>query len=428
VTNSALGVNLDPGGTGFIGGLQMGYNWQTGIFLYGVEWDIDWTTFSGTSGLVSAPLGMLHASTRKDWITTVAARLGLTWDRWLAYSKVGGGWVRDNATLNVINGGTIGTISPTESGWLVGAGIEYAFASNWTGKLEYDYIGLVNATTSAPAIASAAHNVQMLKIGANYQFGGRVPVAASGPSSPEAHDDDALATASQNPVANMISLPFQNNANFHAGPFNRTQDILNIQPVIPMPLNSEWIVISRTIIPLMSQPDPVFDSNTNGIGDITEELFLSPAHPGPLIWGVGPVYTMPSASDPILGTGKTLVGPTAVALVTPKHWVIGVLVNNQWSVAGDSNRKSVNTFLAQPFVNYNMAGGWYLVSSPIMTADWMAPSGQKWTVPVGGGFGRLFRIDGQAYTASVQAFYNVVRPDNTATWTFRAYLALLFPK
>jgi len=108
---------------------------------------------------------------------------------------------------------------------------------------------------------------------------------------------------------------------------------------------------------VISQPSPVFDSNTNGIGDITQEFFFSPTHPGPLIWGLGPVSTIPSATDPILGTGKVLVGPTAVALVTPGHWVIGVLVNNQWSVGGNSLLPNVNEFLAQPFVNYNMAHG-----------------------------------------------------------------------
>jgi hypothetical protein len=92
----------------------------------------------------------------------------------------------------------------------------------------------------------------------------------------------------------MISLPFQNNTNFNSGPFNRTHNILNIQPVIPLHLSSDWVVISRTIVPVMSQPNPIFDSSTNGIGDTTQSLFLSPTHPGSLVWGVGPVYTMPS--------------------------------------------------------------------------------------------------------------------------------------
>jgi hypothetical protein len=410
--------------------VQAGYNLQAGNLLFGIEGDFDWTTFSGMTSPVSTSLGMIQASASKDWISTVAARVGITSDRWLVYSKVGGGWVQGSAALNVVNGGPIWVGSHTDGGWLVGGGIEYAFANNWTGKLEYDYVGLGNSTASTPPVVNASHDIQMLKVGANYQFGNRIPVAAaSGPSGPEAQDTEALARASQNPVANLISLPFQNNTNFNAGPFNRTQDILNIQPVIPMPLGTDWNVISRTIVPLMSQPSPIFDSSsTNGIGDITQSLFLSPSHPGPLIWGVGPVYTIPSASDAILGTGKVLAGPTAVALVTPGHWVIGALVNNQWSVAGDPNRKSINAFLAQPFVNYNMAGGWFLTYSPIIMADWTAPSGQQWTVPVGGGFGRVFKIEGQAYNASISGYYNAVHPNNAADWQLRVQFALLFPR
>jgi opacity protein-like surface antigen len=428
LTDNPLGVSLSSGGTGFIGGFQMGYNLQAGNFLYGVEGDFDWTTFSGTSGPTFTPIGLIQAAAQKDWITTLAARLGITSDRWLLYGKAGGGWARGSEALSFVNGTAIWTNSSTKGGWLLGGGIEYAFASNWTGKLEYDFIGLVGSTVSSPSVTSVSHDIQMLKVGANYQFGNRVAVAEKSGQSEESRDTEALARASQNPIANMISVPFQNNTNFHAGPFNRTQDILNIQPVIPMPLNAEWNVISRTIAPLMIQPSPISDSSVDGIGDITQSLFVSPAHPGPVIWGAGPVYTIPSASDPILGTGKVLFGPTAVALVTPGHWVIGVLVNNQWSVAGDPNRASVNAFLVQPFVNYNMAGGWFLSYSPIITANWNAPSGQQWTVPVGGGFGRVFKIEGQAYNASIQAYYNAIRPTNTADWNLRISLALLFPK
>jgi len=429
LTDNAIGVSWNPGGTGFIGGLQAGYNLQAGNFLYGIEGDFDWSTFKGATGPISTSLGLVQASASKDWMSTLAARVGITSDRWLVYGKFGGGWAQGSEMLTVVNSGPIFNGSQRNTGWLLGGGIEYAFASNWTGKLEYDYLGLSNSTNSTPPVVNVSHNIQMLKVGLNYQFGDRLPASAAlGPSSPEAHDTEALARASQNPIANMISLPFQNNTNFNTGLFNRVQNILNIQPVIPMPLGSDWNVISRTIVPLISQPDPVFDSNTDGIGDITQSLFLSPSHPGPLIWGVGPVYTIPSASDVILGTGKTLAGPTAVALVTPEHWVIGVLVNNQWSVAGDPNRKNVNAFLAQPFINYNMADGWFLTSSPIITADWTASSGEQWTVPVGGGFGRVFKFEGQAYSASIAGYYNAVRPDNTATWQLRVFFSLLFPR
>jgi hypothetical protein len=237
-----------------------------------------------------------------------------------------------------------------------------------------------------------------------------------------------LAKASQNPVAAMISVPFQNNTNFNVGPYNRAQDVLNIQPVLPITLNSEWNLISRTITPLMLQPSPTTDSSLFGLGDISETLFLSPAQPGSIIWGVGPAVTFPTATNSILGTGKWLAGPSAVALVMPGHWVIGALVSNQWSFAGDESRPSVNTGLIQPFVNYNFPGGWYASFSPIVTVNWNAASGQQWTVPLGGGIGRVFRIGKQPLNAQVAGYYNVVHPDGAADWQLRLQLSLLFPR
>jgi hypothetical protein len=187
-------------------------------------------------------------------------------------------------------------------------------------------------------------------------------------------------------------------------------------------------LISRTIVPVISQPHLILDSNTNGIGDITEELFFSPVHSGALIWGAGPVFTIPSATDPILGTGRVLLGPTAVFLTTPGHWVIGVLLNNQWSVGGNPLLPSVNTFLAQPFINYNMAHGWFLTSSPLITANWLAAPGQQWVVPVGGGVGRIFKIGDQPVSASIAAYYNAINPTSAPNWQLRAELSFLFPE
>ena len=320
--------------------------------------------------------------------------------------------------------------SSTNGGWLIGGGIEYGFKAHWTVKLEYDYLALSNWNSATVPVAGLSRDVQMIKAGINYKFESGLPAEAepsrAGRPGAPAKDED-LQKASQNPIADLVSVPFQSNTNFNSGPFNRTQEVLNIQPVVPMHLGEDWNVISRTIIPLVSQPDPLRDSSTNGIGDITQSLFLSPAHPGHLIWGVGPVFTAPSASDPILGTGKVLFGPTAVFLMTPGHWVLGVLLNNQWSVGGNPLRPAVNTGLAQPFVNYNMEHGWYLTSSPIITVDWRAASGEKWTVPVGGGFGRLFRVGDQPVNAQIQAFYNVERPTGASDWTLRTSVTLLFP-
>jgi hypothetical protein len=189
-------------------------------------------------------------------------------------------------------------------------------------------------------------------------------------------------------------------------------------------------LIARTIVPVISQPDPISNSNTNGIGDITEELFFSPVHSGALIWGAGPVFTVPSATDPILGTGRVLLGPTAVFLTTPPHIVTGVLVLNQWSVGGNPLLPSVNAFTAQPFFNYNFPNGhgWFFTTSPLITANWLAAPGQQWTVPVGGGFGRIFKIGDQPVSAYISAYYNAIHPTEVANWQLRAELSFLFPE
>ena len=400
-TNGSLNIpgnNLYGGLTEFIGGVQAGYNFQVGHLLFGVEGDFDGATF-GHPALPTPTLG----SVSQNWIGTIAGRVGLVEDRWLVYGKFGGGWVQSNATLNFP--GVTWQGSNTSSGWLAGVGVEYGFKSNWTIKVEYDQIFLGNwtsATVPTNPVEPRPSNGQVrceLQIRERPSRRGRADKSTG--HSAEPSEDEDLAKKSQNPIADLVSVPFQSNTNFNAGPFNRTQEVLNIQPVVPLHINADWNLISRTIMPVISQPSPIFNSNTNGIGDITQEFFFSPTHPGPLIWGVGPVFTIPSATDPILGTGKVLFGPTAVVLVTPGHWVIGVLVNNQWSVGGNPLRQNVNEFLAQPFVNYNMAHGWYLTSSPVITANWLAAPGQQWTVPIGGGFGRIFKLGDQPVSAQI---------------------------
>jgi opacity protein-like surface antigen len=426
-TNGSLNIpdnNFYGGITEFIGGVQAGYNFQAGHFLLGVEGDFDLATFNHPD-LPAPTLG----SVSNHWMSTVAGRVGLVNDRWLVFAKLGGGWVHSSATVN-LPGSPSWEGSSTNGGWLVGGGIEYGFKAHWTVKLEYDYLALSNWNSATVPAVGLSRDVQMVKFGANYKFESGVSAAAepsrAGRSGAPAKDEE-LQKQSQNPIADLVSLPFQSNTNFNSGPFNRTQEVLNIQPAVPMHLNEDWNVISRTIVPLVSQPEPVVDSNTNGIGDITQSLFLSPVNPGKLIWGVGPVFTVPSASDPILGTGRVLFGPTAVFLMTPGHWVLGVLLNNQWSVGGNSLRPAVNTGLAQPFVNYNMEHGWYLTTSPIITVNWLAASGEKWTVPVGGGFGRVFRLGDQPVNAQIAAYYNAVRPSGASDWQLRTTVALLFP-
>jgi hypothetical protein len=256
-----------------------------------------------------------------------------------------------------------------------------------------------------------------------------------------AADTDALAKATQNPVASLISVPFQNNTNFAIGPYNRTQDVLNIQPVIPSKLGPHWMLISRIIQPIVWQP---YSTQTTGgefgFGDMSPTFFLSPAKPGKLIWGVGPAWVFPTATNQLLGQGKVSIGPSVVALVQPGHWTIGGLVNNVWSFAGSGGRPEVNQMTFQYFVNYNLKKGWFLSSSPILTANWnnKAPldaanggdttSGGRWTVPVGGGVGRVTRLGFQPVNMALNFYGNVVHPSGASSWGMRFQIALLYPQ
>ena len=238
-------------------------------------------------------------------------------------------------------------------------------------------------------------------------------------------DTEALARAAQNPVADMISIPLQDNIGLGYGSGNKdTQNVLNIQPVIPLHITENWNLITRTILPIVTQPSFSGGSSTTGLGNLSVTAFLSPRSPGALTWGVGPVATFPTATSPSLGSQSTWgLGPSAVALAMPGNWVVGVLVSQVWSVAG----ASASQMLIQYFVNYNFEGGWYLTTSPILTADWNAASGQKWVVPFGAGGGKIFRIGKLPFNGNVAAYYNAVRPDLGPEWTLRVQLALLLP-
>lgn len=246
-----------------------------------------------------------------------------------------------------------------------------------------------------------------------------------------AQDAAGLAKAVQNPVANLISVPFQNNINFNVGPNNGTQNVLNIQPVIPFRISPTWNVITRTILPVISQPDfGLGDGRTDGMGDMQLSTFLSPANVGKFVWGAGVVAQAPTATNAVLGAEKWGLGPTAVALVNAGPWLYGALVNNVWDVGGKDSRRHVNQMLVQPFVNYNFPThpGRYLSFSPIITANWIANGHNTWTVPLGLGVGQIFKIGKQAMNAQIHGYYNVVRPDAAGDFNIRLQLQFLFPK
>lgn len=234
-----------------------------------------------------------------------------------------------------------------------------------------------------------------------------------------------LARAVQNPVADLISVPFQNNTNFDFGPREKTQNVLNIQPVVPFSMTENLNLITRTILPVISQPEFVPEQDReNGIGNTLFTAFASPKDSGSWIWGAGPAIQLPTSTDDQLGADEWAAGPSAVVLTIRGPWVVGSLVSNIWDLSGDED---INIFTWQYFVNYNFDGGWYLTSSPIITANWEADD--EWTVPFGGGFGRVFRVGKQPLNAQFQAFYNVEKPDDIGPeWSTRFQLQLMFPK
>lgn len=245
-----------------------------------------------------------------------------------------------------------------------------------------------------------------------------------------ATNTDALRKAAQNPIASLVSVPVQNNNNFNIGPDNRTQDILNIQPVIPVHVAENWNLIDRIITPIIYQPtvsQPI-NQGAYGFGDLNPSFFFSPAKPHKIIWGAGPTFVLPTATNPVLGQGKWSMGPTVVVLAQPGKWTLGGLVNNVWSFAGQSKRPDVNQMLFQYFINYNLPKGWYITWQPTLTANWEMSNGGRWLVPVGGGVGRIMKLGFQPVNLTTQFYGNAVHAQGASPWGMRLQIAFLFPK
>ena len=239
----------------------------------------------------------------------------------------------------------------------------------------------------------------------------------------------ALAKAAQNPLAAMISMPFQNYTNFNIGPDNDTQNVLLFQPVMPFDLNDDWVIIGRTIIPITTQPGSLTgDGTKTGLGNTQVVPYFSPKETfHDWIWGVAPVLMLP-ASNTNYGSKEWGGGLSALAVKMPGKWVIGGVLTQIWAPSGDESPQ-INSTTLQYFVNYNLADGWYLSSAPIMTYNWHAKSGDRWNVPIGGGGGKIFHWGKQPINFSLRAYTNVVKPtDNSSDWTLQTTLTWMFPK
>lgn len=253
-----------------------------------------------------------------------------------------------------------------------------------------------------------------------------IPAVALATTALEAQEAD-LAKKLANPIADLISLPIQSNVDFGVGAGDGTIWKTNIQPVIPFGISEDWNVISRTIIPVIDQEGLAAAGDAldaSGLGDISQSFFFSPKESSP-IWGVGPVFLLPSASDNLLGGEKWGMGPTAVVLKQDGPWTYGALVNHLWDVAGDDARSPVNASFFQPFLSYILPTHTTLTVNTESTYDWTS---DQWTVPLNFQISQLFKIGDQPVQAFIGARYYAEKPANGPEWGIRLGFTFLFPK
>lgn len=237
-----------------------------------------------------------------------------------------------------------------------------------------------------------------------------------------------LAKQLSNPVSSLISVPFQFNYDSGFGPNRGDRKALNIQPVIPFALNQDWNVISRTVVPLIWQHDIAGASGSqSGLGDVTQSFFISPTQPtaGGIIWGAGPVFLLPTATDRLLGGGKFGAGLTAVVLKQEGPWTVGALANHIWSVAGREDRADISATYLQPFISYRTSDAWTFTLNTESTYDWKA---EKWSVPINFQVSKLVKFDKQPVSLSAGIRYWAASPNNGPRgWGPRVGLTFLFP-
>lgn len=246
----------------------------------------------------------------------------------------------------------------------------------------------------------------------------------------DAASAEELARQLANPIASLISVPFQVTHERDIGPLDEgSRTILNIQPVLPFSLNDDWNVISRTILPVVSQSDiaPGLGSQS-GVGDIVQSVFFSPKAPtsGGWVWGAGPVVLIPTGSSTYLTADKWAAGPTAVALRQSGPWTYGALANHLWSFAGESSRQDFSNTFLQPFMTYATPQG---VSYTLQTETTYSWKDSQWTVPVFASVGKVMRMGNQMVQISGGLRYHFEGPGSAPEGLgFRVNFVLLYPR
>jgi hypothetical protein len=243
---------------------------------------------------------------------------------------------------------------------------------------------------------------------------------------------DDLRNLARNPVGDAVKVPFAEGINFETGPYARTSNSLQIQPIIPFQIAKHWLLIPRIVAtPVAYVPDVTQASGGRlGLGDTVATFFLTPARIGKVIWGVGPSLLIPTATDANIGAGKWDLGPSLAVLVEPNWGSVGVVVQNIWSLPGNPRRTSVNQLQIETSFSYNLPHGWYLITAPTINADWTQSSRDRWLVPFGGGLGRTFGIANQAVDLSIALYSNVIRPTGQLSpkWQMSLQCTLLYPR
>jgi hypothetical protein len=231
----------------------------------------------------------------------------------------------------------------------------------------------------------------------------------------QATDTDLYAKARQlqNPLAVKTSITLLENILFNIGPEKKTGNALTFQPIVPVRINPEWNLLTQANLQLISLPslNPE-QGHINGLGDAIFYALLSPNRTTEWLWGIGPAFQIPTHTNANLGTDKWGLAPAAVVVRTVGKWVYGGIVNNTWSFAGREGASAINLFSLQYFLNYNFPSGWYFVSNGTITANWQATSSNQWTVPIGGGFGKVLTVAGESMNLQLQVFYNAAVPEN----------------
>lgn len=240
-----------------------------------------------------------------------------------------------------------------------------------------------------------------------------------------------LAKQLSNPIADLISIPFQGNYDGGMGSKDEGQKIyVNVQPVIPVSIAEDWNMISRTVLPVViEQKDISPGSGTqSGLGDTVQSLWFSPKQhtDGGLTWGLGPAFLLPTGTDDLLGARKWGAGPTGVALYQIGPWTCGALANHLWDFAGDADRPYVNSTFLQPFLAYNTPNAWTFAINSESTYDWRT---EQWSIPINGMISKLIRVGSQPISLQGGVRYWAESPDSGPSgWGFRLTVTFLFPK